>query len=256
MLGRAPQRAVALRPLAAAGVYKTRCKGSSVGLCGGLGEWKEGSVRTTLGAMQDALTFEQARLVVVVYTSALVPIVLVPWLRSRQRIPSWIPVVYAGSFVVCALGWELWFTYGWWAGDPVDVRRAAALNAWIPMNINWLLNSLADAGTICLGGIYWVWRFRGRSYAAFSHWDWGAFGILLVWFLGQNIGVEMFLYHDQLAEGKPLSWAPLVPTGPWINPTLFQFNGRTITLQGQIAWVVMTPLFYGAVIAYVRRRQA
>ena len=76
----------------------------------------------------------------------------------------------------------------------------------------------------------------------------------MAWFLGQNVFVEMFLYHDQLAEGKPLSWAPLAPTGPWLNPTLFEFNGRTITLQGQVPWLLMTPLFCGALIAYFRRR--
>jgi hypothetical protein len=61
----------------------------------------------------------------------------------------------------------------------------------------------------------------------------------------------MFLYHDQLAERKPLSWAPPVPTGPWVNPTLFEFNDRTITLQGQVSWLLMAPLFYGAVVTYL-----
>jgi hypothetical protein len=50
-----------------------------------------------------------------------------------------------------------------------------------------------------------------------------------------------------------LSWAPLVPTGPWWNPTLFEFRDRTITLQGQVSWLLMTPLFYAGVVAYLRR---
>jgi hypothetical protein len=87
----------------------------------------------------------------------------------------------------------------------------------------------------------------------FRRWHWGAFAILLTWFLAQNVLVEMFLYHDQLAEGKALSWAPLAPTGPWFNPTLFQFRDRTITLQGQLPWLLMAPIFYGGVIAYLRR---
>jgi hypothetical protein len=198
-------------------------------------------------------TFEQIRVTVVVYTSALIPLVVVPLLARRKAIPPWVPSVYIASFIVCALGWELWFTYGWVAGDPVNVRRAAALSAMIPMHANWLLNSLADAGTICLGGLYLVWRFTGRDLDVFRRWDWKAFAIFALWFLGQNIFVEMFLYHDQLAEGKALSWAPLVPTGPWINPTLFQFRDRTITFQGQVAWLVMTPLFYAALIAYLNR---
>jgi len=64
----------------------------------------------------------------------------------------------------------------------------------------------------------------------------------------------MFLYHDQLAEGKALSWAPLVPTGPWFNPTLFKFKDRTITFQGQVSWILMTPLLYGSLITYLNRK--
>ncbi len=197
---------------------------------------------------------EHVRVVSVVYTSALVPLVLVPWLHRRGRIPEWVLPIYVGSFVACALGWELWFTYGWLAGDAVDLRRAPELSAAIPMHVNWLLNSLADAGTICLVGLWLVWRHYGGSDAGLREWRWPAFAILLAWFLGQNVFVEMFLYHDQLAEGKALSWAPLAPTGPWLNPTLFTFRDRTITLQGQVSWLLMAPLFYAGVIHYLRGR--
>ncbi len=80
-----------------------------------------------------------------------------------------------------------------------------------------------------------------------------ALGRIMVWFLGQNIGVEMFLYHDQLAEGKPISWTPLAPAGPWLNPTLFAYRDRTITLQGQIPWLLMGPLFYLALTRHLSR---
>lgn len=186
--------------------------------------------------------------------SALIPLILIPLLHKKKRIPSWIIYVYGASFAACAIGWELWFTYGWVAGDPVDVRRTHILNEAIPIHLNWVLNSLADAGSICIVGLLLVWRFIGNPATTFLRWNWGAFFILLTWFLGQNIFVEMFLYHDQLAEGKPLSWAPLAPTGPWLNPTLFEFNGRTITLQGQLPWLMMTPLFYGALILFFRSR--
>jgi hypothetical protein len=198
------------------------------------------------------LTPEQIRLVVVVYLSSLGPLVLIPLLRARRRLPALTVPVHVATFVACALGWELWFTYGWVAGDAVDLRRAPELNAWIPMHVNWLLNSLADAGSVGLGGLGLVWLALRRS-DVFRRWHWGAFAILLSWFLAQNVLVEMFLYHDQLAQGKALSWAPLAPTGPWFNPTLFQFRDRTITLQGQLPWLLMAPIFYGGVIAYLRR---
>ena len=94
-----------------------------------------------------------------------------------------------------------------------------------------------------------MWLVSGRHPKVFQHWHWGAFGVLMAWCLAQNIIVEMFLYHDQLAVGKPLSWAPLAPTGPWYNPVLFEFQGRTISLQGQLPWVLMTPIFYRLLIA-------
>jgi len=204
----------------------------------------------------ESLTPEQLRVAIVVYTSAIAPLLAVPVLRRRGVVPAWVPVVYAAAFVACALGWELWFTYGWLGGAPVDARRAPALSAVIPMHANWVLNSLADAGTIVLGGIWIVWRSFGRDGSVLRRWHWGAFGVLLAWLLAQNVFVEMFLYHDQLAEGKPLSWAPLAPGGPWLNPTLFRFRDRTITLQGQIPWLLMAPLLYGALIAYLKRFDA
>ena len=202
------------------------------------------------------MTFEQMRLVFVVYSSAIVPILLIPYLLRRGIIPGWAPQVYIASFLACALGWELWFTYGWVAGDPVSLRRAEALNTAIPLHINWLLKSLADAGSICMVGLWLMWRSQGRDSGIFTRWSWPAFSVLMIWCLGQNIFVEMFLYHDQLAEGKALSWAPLVPTGPWFNPTLFEFNSRTITFQGQVAWLMMGPLLYAGVIYKVRRYQS
>ncbi len=200
------------------------------------------------------MTDEQLRLVVVVYTSALLPLVGVPLLRWRRRIPAWVPPVYVGAFLACALGWELWFTYGWVGGDPVDLRRAEALSASIPIHVNWLLNALADAGSICLPGLLVAWLLLARRGRIFRAWSWAAFAVLLAFFVGQNVFVEMFLYHDQLAEGKALSWAPLAPTGPWLNPTLFTFRDRTLTLQGQISWLLMAPLFYAGVVRYVGER--
>jgi hypothetical protein len=155
------------------------------------------------------------------------------------------------------LGWELWFTYGWFEGDPVDERRSDALNLAIPKHINWLLNSLGDAGTICIGGLWLTWGLTGRSLSIFENWEWRAFFILLFWCLGQNIFVEMFLYYDQLSETKQLSWAPLAPMGPWVNPILFEFDDRMIRLQSQMPWFIMTPLLYAlSIYAYKKQRKA
>jgi hypothetical protein len=197
---------------------------------------------------------EHLRVICVVYFFSLMPLFVLLILHQKKRIPDWIVPVYLASFVACAIGWELWFTYGLVAGDPVDLRRAEVLSTAIPIHLNWLLNSLGDAGSICLIGLFLVWKCIGDPASVFVRWHWGAFFLLLTWFLGQNILVEMFLYQDQLAEGKLLSWAPLAPTGPWFNPTLFVFNGRTVTLQGQLPWVIMTPLYCWALVVFFRSR--
>lgn len=199
------------------------------------------------------LTGQQAVRVVVVYTTALVPLLLLGSRYAAGRLPRWIAAVYVSSFLVCALGWEIWFTFGLWDGAPVDARRPEALNRAIPQAVNWLLNSLADAGSICLVGLLGVWHATGRRAIAFERWHWGAAGILLVWFVAQNLFVELVIYHEQLALDHQLSWAPLAPTGPWWNPTLFSISGRTVRFQTQIPWLLMTPLFYLIVLTCYRR---
>ncbi len=190
------------------------------------------------------MSLEELRIIIVVYTSALVPILIMINLYRKDQLPRSILNIYLSTFMICALGWELWFNYGIFAGDPVELRRSEVLNQFLPKNINWLMNSLADAGTICLGGILLTGKLLGSGRSVFNQWNTGAFLILLAWCIGQNIFVEMFLYYDQLSVGKDLSWAPLAPTGPWFNPVLFQFDDRTITLQGQIPWLLMTPILY------------
>ena len=190
---------------------------------------------------------------VVVYTTAIVPIIILLNLYLKDKLPRSILNIYLATFLICALGWELWFTYGLYAGDPVDLRRSGILNQFIPKNINWLMNSLADAGTISLGGILLTGKLMGSNRRVFNEWNIGPLLILLIWCISQNIFVEMFLYYDQLAVGKDLSWAPLAPTGPWINPILFQYGDRTITLHGQVPWLLMTPILYFITMHFGRK---
>jgi hypothetical protein len=74
--------------------------------------------------------------------------------------------------------------------------------------------------------------------------------VFYIWCICQNIFVELFLYHDQLADGKLLSWAPLAPLGSYLNPELFSFNGRSVMLQTQIPWIILPAVIYAAVIKY------
>ena len=197
------------------------------------------------------MSLEELRVITIVYVSALAPLII--YFYKKDSIPLWVPSIYLGSFLICSLSWELWFTYGWIDGDPVNVRRSEVLNTWIPIHLNWLLNSLADAGTISMGGLWLMWKYSKQNIQVFEQWNWGAFSILLIWCISQNLFVELFLYHDQLSEGKSLSWAPLAPTGQFFNPLLFEFNGRSVMFQTQLPWLIMAPILYKLTILLARR---
>jgi len=197
------------------------------------------------------MSLEELRVITIVYISALAPLII--YFYKKDSIPLWVPSIYLGSFLICSLGWELWFTYGWIDGDPVNVRRSEVLNTWIPIHLNWLLNSLADAGTISMGGLWLMWKYNKQNIQVFEQWNWGAFSILLIWCITQNLFVELFLYHDQLSEGKSLSWAPLAPTGQFFNPLLFEFNGRSVMFQTQLPWLIMALILYKLTILLARR---
>ena len=192
------------------------------------------------------MSFDEVRVITVVYFAVFIPLLI--YIFRKSALPSWVPTFYIVGIVVCALGWELWFTFGWLNGDPVSIRRSEALNYWLPQNINWLMNSMGDSGTVLLGGSWLMWLSHNKNNLIFKKWKWSAFLVLLIWCIGQNIFVEMFLYHDQLADGKDLSWAPLSPLGPYINPVLFEFNGRTIMLQSQMPWFILPWFFYRTLI--------
>ena len=193
------------------------------------------------------MSLEEARVIFVVYTAVILPIII--FTTYRSKLPDWVPSIYLGAFLTCALGWELWFTYGWIDGVSVDLRRSDALNTWLPKHINWFMNSVGDAGAVVMGGLWIMWRYAKKDLNVFTKWRWDAFAVLMIWCIGQNIFVEMFLYHDQLSEGKALSWAPLSPLGPYLNPVLFEFNNRTLMLQSQIPWLILPAFIYKAVIA-------
>ena len=192
------------------------------------------------------MSFEEIRVITVVYVAVFLPLII--YIKNKSKLPGWVPSFYIVGVVGCALGWELWFTYGWVDGDSVDVRRSEALNIWLPKNINWLMNSMGDAGTVLLGGVWLIWISHKKDERVFKEWKWSAFCILLIWCISQNILVEMFLYYDQLAEGKQLSWAPLSPLGPYFNPILLEFNDRTIMFQSQIPWLILPWFFYRTLI--------
>ena len=199
------------------------------------------------------MTYEELRVVIVVYLSALLPIYILFFLLKKHPLQKWFKSIYIFSFTVCAICWELWFTYGWGNGDSVSNRRSEFLNKMIPQDFNWILNSMADAGAISLGGIVLIWLFQKKRSDCFNSWNWQSFFVLLLFTLTQNVVVELFLYFDQLSIGKKISWAPFSPLGDLFNPILFSYGDRNVMLQTQIPWLMMTPLLYFYAISSFRK---
>jgi hypothetical protein len=187
------------------------------------------------------LTEGQAFIVRNLYGTALVPLAFMIGLYRFGKVRKWVMAVYGYAFVICAVGWEIWYTYGLIGGLPVDERRAPAMSEAIPIHLNWVLTSLFDAA-ICVIALFLVWMVAGRRDDAFERIRWPALLVLAFVFVGQNVYVE-YMIHDQVRPGLPLSWAPLIPTGPWFNFVLFEIHGRAITFQTQLPWMLMVPIF-------------
>ena len=194
-------------------------------------------------------------LVIRLYIAASIPLILAIYYILKNKVSYRNSKVLIWSFIIVAIGWEIWLTYGLAGGLPVDARRSIALSCAIPQNLNWLLNSLADVLIVWIG-LFLVKSFYKKIKSPFISWKWGAFLILFVWFVAQNIYVEAFFYHLQLGSIGDLSWAPLQPLGSWYNPTLFQIGGNPITFQSQSSWVIMTPIVYYLLIYFNRKNPA
>ena len=198
------------------------------------------------------LTEKEYWLVLRIYIAASIPLILSTYYFITKKVSNSVFLTLLCSFLIAAFGWELWLTYGLAGGLPVDQRRSAMLTCAIPVDLNWLLNSLGDV-LIVWTGLFLVKFFYRNIKSPFLKWKWGAFTIFLFWFIIQNIYIEAFFYNLQLGANGDLSWAPLHPLGSWVNPTVFSIAGRPITLQTQTSWVLMTPIVYLLSIYFKRR---
>ncbi|MBU86567.1 MAG: hypothetical protein CMC53_00575 [Flavobacteriaceae bacterium] len=180
-------------------------------------------------------------IVVRLYFAASIPFFLLLRHIFLKKNTSHVSKVLIWSFVIAAVGWEIWLTYGLGGGLEVDERRSIALSCAVPQNVNWLINSLADVFIVWIGILLVDTLFKKRE-SVFLKWEWKATVVFFLWFVAQNIYVESFFYHLQLGSNGDLSWAPLQPLGSWYNPTLFKINGNPITFQSQSSWVLMTPV--------------
>jgi hypothetical protein len=169
-----------------------------------------------------------------------------------SQMKKWIALTLLSSFLIAAIGWEIWVNFGLVDGDPVNLRRSGAMTCAIPMEINWLVNSLADTAIVWFAIIlvYWIFPKRALEYEKFHL---IFLFIFFAWFMGQNFLVEAVIYHNQVGGDAVISWAPLMPFGPYFNPTLINFGERDITLQSQSAWIIGTIVFYSISVYFYKK---
>jgi len=200
-------------------------------------------------------------IIVAIYTLALVPLLFFLTNRLHNKIPTPIVQLYVLGFLLTALGWEIWWTFGLVPpAQGVNERRcpdnpeSCIQNKLLPQSINWIMTSLYDAAIVCVLGLVFVLKLYGTT-EVMEAWLWKVFWIYFVWFVGQNLIVELMIAGQISGEETIVSWAPLSPIGPAWNPSVTVGNAK-LTLQNQIPWALMTPLFYGCCIwIYKRHRQ-
>ena len=195
----------------------------------------------------------ELRRVLVVYSAALAPIILSLYLIYKNKMEKWISLTLISTFLIAAFGWELWINYGVLNGEEVNLRRSEALSCAIPMNINWIVNSLGDTGIVWFGIILVGWILRNSK--NFDKFYWSVFLILFAWFMFQNILVEIIIYHHQVGGNTLLSWAPMMPLGSWFNPKLQVIGDRTVALQTQSAWIIGSFVFYYLSIYFYKTKK-
>jgi len=198
-------------------------------------------------------TVRQAAVTSLIWFCATIPWLLLCAATYRGALRTWALKTAVLCSITSALGWEIWFTYGLVDGQPVDERRPEPLNRAMPRDINWILNSLDD-GTICMVGMAITWLVSRED--GLRRVRWQAALLCSLWFLLQNIAVEMVIYSGQLAEGTEISWAPMAPTGPYWNPALFRIGDSRCSLQAQLPWLFMIPIFFGILNWQYRREEA
>ena len=145
------------------------------------------------------LESDEWRKVIVIYGSVLLTFAVSLYAILSGRIKKWIAYTLVSSFLVAVFGWEIWINFGLIDGQHVTVRRTDALNCAIPYQINWLTNSIVDTGVVWLG-IILVNKYYNHLALPFEKFVWPAFLILFIWYMGQNIWVEMILYHNQIGN--------------------------------------------------------
>mmetsp|Transcript_13565 Transcript_13565/g.25859 ORF Transcript_13565/g.25859 Transcript_13565/m.25859 type:complete len:229 (-) Transcript_13565:328-1014(-) len=170
------------------------------------------------------------------YASALAPFPFLAVCAARRK-TRWIVNVWFATVVMGAIGWEVWWTFGIWEGDPVKQRRQSALlNKYLPQCIEWLVMSLGD-GTIGVLAVGLLHARRRKPLRRFHLSDAICVGLF---FIVQDILVGTFMFGQQLNTGT-ISRAPLSPWHPTWNPVMEMMG---ISFNFEVTWLFMSFIWY------------
>ena len=194
-----------------------------------------------------------ASFTVLSYFDAIEGPVILACLYLLRRLPKWVLICYCCGFTICALGWELWWTFGIF-GDSVEDRRGHCANRTIPMEINWLLNSSTD-GKIMLMCILLSWLSFGCSTRQFGCWDLRVWLIFVVYGFAQQMLVTAMSQDDlkgqQGGTGIGFGWAPLSPIP--VDHTLFSIGSTKFSFQVMQPWILAPHALYVAFVLIYQR---
>ena len=71
------------------------------------------------------LSGQQILTIAIVYGTSILPLLVLIVLYAVGKLPRWVAAVYLFSFLVCAVGLEIWFTFGLWGGCLLYTSDAA-----------------------------------------------------------------------------------------------------------------------------------
>ena len=148
-------------------------------------------------------------------------------LVSLKKLPLFVIYVYLINFVLCAITWEIFMSFGVIEGESVEQREEGSNNIF-----NMFMMSMADA-IVGFIQIYVAYKIFGKK--GFDKWNWKVFGVIFGIGMFINILVTIVL-KNRLKDAK-LSYAPFMPvqTNPYV--------------QNQEPWIIQPFVFYGIIIA-------
>lgn len=185
---------------------------------------------------------------------------IIPWGIRVHILPAWVLNTYLLATAICAMGWEIWVTYGLAGGWRLLSREPERYPVWGCESLNWVVMASLDSACIhvlMMGTALMVCSPYWNP-VIFSHWR---SDVLLVFFavalvqativaaLHRKIDAKSLDSHPLV--GKYVSWMPLSLTLPLsCDPVIDRpVILREMTYRIVMPWFAM-PVIWNAYLIY------